>query len=659
VLDVRICPSAQWLYGILLIALGSLPASGQDSETVLFEELPVVEAATLHVQTLTRAPANVTVVTKEEIRRYGYRTLSEALSNVRGFYVGSDGVLENVGVRGFALPGDYNTRFLVMLNGHALTDNVYNAMYLFGQDFGLDMDLVERIEVIRGPSSALYGSNGIFATINIVTKSPVGERRARVSTEMGSLGDAKLTGSSSVYLGGSANLLLAGSGFYSRGRSLSVAELGRTTDGVSAQRGYHTFANLIWGNWSAMAYFNERKALAPMGWYLSEFGDKGTGERDSRNFTEVAWQREVGKSGRLQWRTYYDQFRYRGRYDYAAGEGEWVDQRDSAEGDRVGTRLAYTLPAGGLVDLTLGGELNADLRNVQQTDNIAPQYQPLMYVSKRERAAALFAQQEWNISPRWTVYLGARYDVSRNFHNSLDPRVAAIYRASAQTTWKLLYGRAFRNPSVYEMFYGGPDTGYTQNPGLRPEKGHTFEVVMERNLGRWADVVVCAYHYRLSGLIGAGVLDSGEVQYRNQSKMWSYGGELEARLHPGKRLETVASVNLMRMRDSGGLGMMNSPPQVAQWRIAAPVAGDRLRLSAAARWIGVRRDADGDRMAGVLLADATAGTKGLHPSFDLEFGARNLLGRRYADPLSPEHLLRRFPEPGRTVFLRLIWQTAE
>jgi outer membrane receptor protein involved in Fe transport len=64
-------------------------------------------------------------------------------------------------------------------------------------------------------------------------------------------------------------------------------------------------------------------------------------------------------------------------------------------------------------------------------------------------------------------------------------------------------------------------------------------------------------------------------------------------------------------------------------------------------------------MAGVLLADATAGTRGLHPSFDVQFGVRNLTGRRYEDPLSPEHLLRRFPEPGRTAFVKLIWQSAE
>src|SRR5271157_519987 len=104
-------------FALAASADGSTPKAGH--ETVLFGDLPAIEAAALHAQTLAEAPANVTVVTAAEIPRYGYRTQADVLAAVRGFYVTNDHTDHYL--RGISLPGDSHTRFLVMLDGHPLT----------------------------------------------------------------------------------------------------------------------------------------------------------------------------------------------------------------------------------------------------------------------------------------------------------------------------------------------------------------------------------------------------------------------------------------------------------------------------------------------------------------------------------------------------------
>ena len=663
-------PAAWAVSAVLLLApfgRSQEPGSAgkkKPEEAVLFEKIPVVEAASMHLQTLREAPANVTVITDEDIRTYGYRTFGEALASVRGFWMTYDHVDYQVGVRGFGVPGDYNSRFLVMINGHYLTDNVYNASYFFGPDFGLDLELVKRIEIIRGPSSALYGSNGVFATINVVTKAPVENQRASVVAEAGSFGAKRLFVSSAMAVGSKGHLLVAASGYGDHGQSLYFPEYDTPATnqgwavGVDGATAYHAFANLTWGAWSLTAYGNSRDKHMPLGYGGTVFNDRATNTRDGRNFVEVSHSRDVGKTGQLRWRVYYDQVRYGGRYDYALDNGV-ADNRDLALGDWIGSRFSYAF-ATRFGTLTLGAETNLDVRTLQWNYDVSPAFEQYIKINTPNRSYGLFAQQEWELRARWKAWLGLRFDGSANHGTFVSPRIGLVYQPSSHTAYKFLYGRAFRNPNALEQFYDDGGRSDIANPQLQPERAHTFEVVMERRLGRRWQSVASLYHYRLTNLVVPQWTDGGAVQYRNMSRMRATGLELELSGQPAEWLEATASWAIQKpFQEGDGNFLANSPRQVGKFRAAVPLGTRKLYLAGALQYLGERRTLRQERLEPVALADLTITTRRLHRSFDFTVGIRNLADRRYWDPLAVDQNVDRIIGTGRTAFVKLSWHTPE
>ena len=117
-------------------------------------------------------------------------------------------------------------------------------------------------------------------------------------------------------------------------------------------------------------------------------------------------------------------------------------------------------------------------------------------INKRDKTLAFFVQDEKKLSPHWSLNLGARYDLSTYRKNFVSPRAALIYQPSDQWSYKFLFGRSFRNPSAFQLFY---DDGFAAvaNPGLRPESANTIEVDVERKLGRWIRHVLQSLHFKV------------------------------------------------------------------------------------------------------------------------------------------------------------------
>lgn len=636
---------------------GQTGPAGQDLSALTLDQLMQVkvQSAALHPQTLQDAPASVTVITAEDIRKYGYRTLGEALASVRGFYVTDDRTYETVGVRGFDLPGDYDSHMMVMVNGHNMADNIFSYMLYFGNEFPIEMNLIRQIEIIRGPGSALYGSNAMFATINIITKSPEEAGPLTVTADTGSFGERKAqiveTGSL-----GNARFLFSGSMFNDTGESpLFFPQYDNPQNNygeavnMTGQKGYHFFATLDWRHWSIMAAFSGDSKIQPISWGPTIFNDPGTRNNDQRDFIDAAYEREIA-GGTLRWRTYYDSFFYKGRGDYALSGAAVEDNRQSEIGNWVGTELTYRVRPFFAGDITVGVEGDIDIRAFLTDYDVSPV--PVTYLSTNhpDRTVALFVQDEKKLSERWRLDMGLRLDKSAYRPDFVSPRVALIYQPSVWT-YKFLYGRSFRNPSSFQLFYGD-GIADAANPNLRPESADTLEVDMERKLGKRMNLQASAYGYRLYDFLLGVYQPDGLLQYQNAGRIQAEGAELEINGRPTDWLEATASFAVQRSRDDDGL-LENSPEYLAKLHFAVPL-GRKFDLSSGMQYASQRLTLAGYTLKPVYLADFTLASKHLMRNLDARLGLRNAFNLKYSDPIALNPAVDTMPQPGRTFFVELI-----
>ena len=201
-----------------------------------------------------------------------------------GFYVTYDRNYSYVGIRGFGRPADYNTRMLLLVDGHRINDNIYDSAAI-GEEFVLDLDLIDRVEIIRGPSSSLYGANAFFGVINVVTLDAKDFDGFEVSGGAGSddTYSGRLTYGKEFENGVSA--LLSGSGYDSEGQTLFFEEFNdpESNDGVArnADAGdfYSWFADLSYKSLSLQAAHNTRNKKIPTASFETVFNDQRNEDR--------------------------------------------------------------------------------------------------------------------------------------------------------------------------------------------------------------------------------------------------------------------------------------------------------------------------------------------------------------------------------------------
>jgi outer membrane receptor for ferrienterochelin and colicins len=619
----------------------------QSLEDLMTIRVDTVAGASKREQLVTEAPSSVTVISAQEIATYGWRTLADVLRATRSFYITYDRNYAYLGARGFGRPTDYNNRVLVLVNGHRLNDNVYDAVGV-GTDFPVDLALVERIEVIRGPGSALYGTSAFFAVVDVITKRGDGLAGVEGSVESASFNTWRTRGSFGTSDGNGRDLLLSVSHLSSRGaEALRFPEYDGADEGPGVSReadgdtGSYAFASARLGRLSLQGAFNERTKQLPTGAWGTLLSDPRTTTIDTRSWGDATW-RSDWKGNDITARGFVDYMRYEGAYASVDGVSS-----DWAAGNWIGGEFMVSRRLSGRHQLTAGTEFREHLRQMQSL----PTEDGPRDDSYRSRQLGLYVQDEIRLNDRWTAIFGARADYWSLDGWSAHPRGGLIYRPDGDTSLKVLYGSAYRAPNMFERFF--TDGVFVANPLIRPETLRTGEVIAERYVGGRLRLTASAYVSQIKGLISQFESDT-HAWYDNGDPVRSHGMEVEAERRWVNGLVLHASLTAQRTRDGDtGVRLSNSPSRLATARAEAPLFTRRATMAVDWQHVSSRLSNRGVEADAYALTHVTWRYMPHRFKGAIAASLYNVFDANYSHPVGAEFVQDLIGQDGRTFSLRL------
>ncbi|MBZ5540029.1 MAG: TonB-dependent receptor [Acidobacteriia bacterium] len=664
--------AAYWLLSLVMLCAGSVAAqkSGQvDLGGLSIEDLAKLKVESVYgaskfLEKAADAPASITVVTAEEIQKHGYRTLADVLRSVRGFYVINDRNYSYVGVRGLSMPGDYNARILFLLDGHRVNDNIFDGAYV-GTEFPVDVDLIERIEIIRGPNSSVYGTGAFVAVINVITMRGRDLNAIELSTEAGSWNSYKGRVSYGGRFDNGLETLLSGSFVNSQGhRRLFFPEFDSPTtnngiaENADGDKSYNMFADIIYRDFNIHVVQVSRTKHIPTASFGTVFNDSRTRTTDARTYVDLQYHHTFGSWETLG-RASYDWYDYHGIYIYDyAGKGipPYTENYDAASGswwDFQGdaSRVFFKRHK-----VTLGTELRQDIQQQQVNYDIQPYY---LYLDdhRSARVWALYFQDKYSIRKNLALVAGLRSDWHQKFENTLSPRVGLLFTPKPNTDVKASYSWAFRAPNNYESFYAGNKSN-TPNPSLKPERIRSWELGVEHRFGKTYYVSGAGFLNRIDDLIEQEEdLVTDRPVYTNSAPVQTKGIEVELGAKWPGGLEGAISHSLQDSRNVvTGDVLTNSPKQLAKVNLSVPLVKKKLFASVDAQYVSRRRTIAQTELGGFFIINLTFFTRKITEKFDFSGGFYNLLDKRYADSGGLEHVQTSIPQDGRSFRIKLTYR---
>ena len=640
--------------------LAALDSSLGD-EDLFFGDIPSVFSASKYEQKITEAPARISIVTADEIRHYGYRTLLEVLNSLPGFQISYDRSYSYVGVRGFAVPGDFNTRVLVLVDGHRMNENIYDGVLV---DYGsvIDIDLIERVEVVRGPSSSLYGSSAFFGVINIITKKGRDIQGAEVSVSTGSQASNKLRLSYGNRLENGLEMLISASAYETDGdNSIYYAEFDdpETNNGIAQDADAATSDNfylkLAYEEFTLVTSYEEYDEHFPTGSYEILFNDPRAHTLEGHAYVNLKYQHLLENGADVTARLFYDDYWYDGFYPYNYAEaGDPPDEvvfNEEARGNWWGAELQVIQQFFDNHRMTFGFEYRNSLHEKQLNYDI---YDVYMDSDENSTVTSLFLQDEFRLSDNVILNMGLRFDDFSTFGNNTNPRLAAIWNPQQSSTVKFLYGTAFRAPNAYELYF--EDGGISQKApeSLDSETIESYEIILEQKFNENLNLVASLYRNNIEDLLALDTDPADDLLvFVNIDKATAEGIELELQGHWQDGRSGSVSYSYQQSEDDSGSRLVNTPRNMVKFNLTVPVLNDSFNTGVELIYESGRKTLGGDQTDARVITNLTLFNANWVDNMKLSASVYNLMDEDYSDPGFEEHEKNQLVQDGRTFRLKL------
>jgi outer membrane cobalamin receptor len=606
-----------------------------------------VVGASKYEQKQSQIGAAVSVITRQEIRAFGWRTLDQALASLPGVYVTYDRQFTYLGVRGFGLPGDYNTRVLVTINGNRVNDPIFDSGP-FGRELPIDMDLVERIEFIPGPGGAVYGQNAMFAVVNIVTRTgaEVNGAEAAVGYQQP---QALIEGRASwgARLDNGVDVLMSVSGMNAQGQNL-VFDYGASGKsgiawGLDGDRTKQFFGSIARGPWSFEVVYGFEHKDDPTATYLSDPLVPDQYQETGYALTQLQYRDNfAGDTLHASARVFTGNDVSNEHLSFGGTMYTYPSTPDLVG---IEARLVSTAVAAHVLMLGLEAQ---DNYNTDQSQIVPSQPALNVFVPGSGYRVGLYGQDEWHLLNTLAATLGFRVDRNEKTGTALSPRLALIWQATPDTTAKALYGIAHRAPNSFEdLARFEPDAPSLQ---LGDETIDTLEFDLDHRVGRDLTLRASVYQWTLHDLL---LENATTEQYQNTQAVNTRGIELSAdkTWDSGARLRDSVSIQHASYRSGGEVA--NSPKILGKLNFSSPLPVGGLRLGYELRYDSSRLNLNGTPLGGYALSNLFLSTESLAHGLEVSLGVDNLFDKHYAQPVDANHWQDSLEQDGRSVRLDL------